>query len=149
MRFACAFRARFTTSATAGSTLVPIVHALAREPHVVVIAPPATYVEQWCDYFRSIGWKVDWISYAFEEDGAIAHVPELGGGRPWRELWELVREGRRLRRLLDGIDPDLVQAHWFTGPGWLMAIARRRPFMVTVWGSDVLRFAGTTRLRRM
>jgi glycosyltransferase involved in cell wall biosynthesis len=122
---------------------------LAGEPHVVVIAPPATYVEQWCDYFRCIGWKVDWISYAFEEDGAVAHVPELGGGPPWRELAELVREGRRLRRLLDDLDPDLVQAHWFTGPGWLMAVARRRPFMVTVWGSDVLRFAGTTRLRRL
>ena len=120
-----------------------------KAPHVVVIAPPATYVQQWCDYFRGIGWQVDWISYAFEEDGAIAHIPELGGGRPWKELWELVRETRRLRRLLDRVDPDLVQAHWFTGPGWLMALANRRPFMVTVWGSDVLRFAGTTRLRRL
>jgi len=116
---------------------------------VVVIAPPATYVAQWCDYFRSIGWRVDWISYAFEEEGAVAHIPELGGGRPWNEAWELLREGRRVRRLLDELGPDLVQAHWFTGPGWLMAVSRRRPFMVTVWGSDVLRFAGTTRLRRL
>jgi glycosyltransferase involved in cell wall biosynthesis len=116
--------------------------------HVVVIAPPATYVAQWCDYFRSIGWKVDWISYAFEDEGSVAHIPELGGGRPWNEVRDLLRERRRLRRLLDELDPDLVQAHWFTGPGWLMGVTRGRPFMVTVWGSDVLRFAGTTRLRR-
>jgi glycosyltransferase involved in cell wall biosynthesis len=132
----------------AGEEHIPA-EASAAAPHVVVIAPPATYVAQWCEYFRSIGWRVDWVSYAFEEHGAVGHIRELGGGRPWNEAWELLREGRRARRLLDQLDPDLVQAHWFTGPGWIMAVARGRPFIVTAWGSDVLRFAGTTRLRRL
>jgi glycosyltransferase involved in cell wall biosynthesis len=121
----------------------------ARPPYVVVIAPPATYVDRWCDYFRSLGWRVDWISYAFEEDGAVAHISDLGSGSRWTEPWRLLRESRRTRKLLRELAPDLVHAHWFTGPGWIMAVARGKPFIVTAWGSDVLRFARTTPFRRL
>lgn len=117
-------------------------------PHVVVIAPPATYVDRWCEYFRELGWQVDWITYGIPGDGAIAHIPEVGGRR-WTEPLRLARASRRTRRLLAELRPDLVHAHWFTGPAWIMSIVRGRPFIATVWGSDVLRFAGTTRFRRL
>jgi glycosyltransferase involved in cell wall biosynthesis len=125
--------------------------SVAREvtPHVVVIAPPATYVQQWREYFGSVGWRVTWISYAFEDEGAVAHIPEIGGGRLWTQLLRLQRERRRLASILRDLEPDLVHAHWLTGPGWLMSVVRGRPFIVTVWGSDVLRFAATTRFRRL
>jgi glycosyltransferase involved in cell wall biosynthesis len=116
-----------------------------RTPHLVVVAPPAIHTTRWCDYFRGIGWRVDWISYGFADDGAVDHIPQLNTGRI--PIWPLLRERRRLRAMLDRLEPDLVHAHWFVGPGWLMALLRNRPFTVTAWGSDALLFAALSRYR--
>lgn len=115
-------------------------------PRLVVFAPPATYTARWCDYFRGLGWNVDWISYGLAHPDAIAHVPQINTGRI--PLWPLLRESRRLRGLLRELQPDLVHAHWFVGPGWLMTSVPHRPFTVTAWGSDALLFAHPSRYRR-
>lgn len=117
----------------------------ARGPRLVVFAPPAIHTTRWCDYFRGLGWRVDWISYGFPDPEAIAHVPQINTGH-FPPL-VLLRERRRLRAMLEELDPDLVHAHWFVGPGWLMAAVRRWPFTVTAWGSDALLFAALSRYR--
>ncbi len=47
----------------------------------------------------------------------------------------------RLRRLIERWRPDVINAHFATGYGWLAAIANRRfdiPLVVHLWGSDIL-----------
>lgn len=107
-------------------------------PHVVVLAPTATYTRQWCDVFRDAGWRVDWISYAFEAPEAAATIPEVSRRFLPQTLVALVRETFRLRRLLRDLRPDLLHVHWITGPTWLATLSGFRPFVATAWGSDAL-----------
>lgn len=52
----------------------------------------------------------------------------------------------RLRRTLSEIAPDILHAHYATGYGWLGRRARYRPYVLSVWGSDVLVFPKRSRL---
>lgn len=45
-----------------------------------------------------------------------------------------------LRGLLKAIRPDLLNAHYATGYGLLARLARFKPFLLSVWGSDVYLF---------
>jgi L-malate glycosyltransferase len=114
----------------------------------VVVAPPATYTTQWCEHFRTAGWRVEWIAYAHADDDAVATLPEVGKRRPGASL-VLLAQAWRLRRLLRNLDPDLVHTHWITGPAWLLALCGRRPFIATAWGSDALIFTHASPLRRL
>ena len=105
---------------------------------LLVIAPPATYTTQWCEHFKAVGWEVEWISYGFDDPSALTTIPELKHRLPWVTLWNVVRETLRVRRLIRRLDPDVVHAHWITGPAWIAALASRRPLLATAWGSDVL-----------
>jgi L-malate glycosyltransferase len=117
--------------------------------HVVVIAPPATYATQWCEYFRARGWRVDRISYAFDHAEALETIPELRRRLPPLTVVAALREALRLRRLLRRLDPDIVHAHWLAGPAWLAALSGRRPFLATAWGSDALVFTAPSLLARL
>ena len=48
-----------------------------------------------------------------------------------------IQARRRLHRLLMDIGADVLHAHYLTGYGWLARLSGFRPFVVTVWGSDV------------
>jgi glycosyltransferase involved in cell wall biosynthesis len=43
-----------------------------------------------------------------------------------------------LRRLLRTIAPDLLHAHYLTGHGWQARLSGFHPWVMTVWGSDLL-----------
>jgi hypothetical protein len=53
-----------------------------------------------------------------------AQVAELPGWALW------------LRRVLGDLEPDVVHAHFLDVWGGVAAIARARPLVVSVWGSD-------------
>lgn len=60
----------------------------------------------------------------------------------------LLRSVRSVREALDRFEPDVVHAHFINEAGWLAAAARRRPFVITAWGSDVYRAPQESRLAR-
>jgi glycosyltransferase involved in cell wall biosynthesis len=41
------------------------------------------------------------------------------------------------RRIVDSIKPDVIHAHYATQYGFLAALSRFHPYLLTVWGSDV------------
>lgn len=45
-----------------------------------------------------------------------------------------------LRSLLRGLEPDLLHAHFASGYGTLARLSGYRPFLLSVWGSDVYEF---------
>jgi len=53
-----------------------------------------------------------------------------------------------IHRYLKRVDPDILHAHQLTGAGWLGVLARRHPFIVSAWGSDLLVEPGRSRFRR-
>lgn len=65
-----------------------------------------------------------------------------------RKLW-YVPLALRVRRLVHTIQPDILHAHQASPPGWLGAFSGYHPFMVTVWGSDLLIKPNRSRLYRI
>jgi glycosyltransferase involved in cell wall biosynthesis len=55
---------------------------------------------------------------------------------------------RALRRLLADWRPDVLHAHYARSPAWHAWLSGRRPYAVTVWGSDVLLAGGAGRIGR-
>ena len=54
-----------------------------------------------------------------------------------------------LRRLLGAWEPDLLHAHYARSPAWHAWLSGWRPYVVTVWGSDVLRASSMTPIGRL
>lgn len=49
-----------------------------------------------------------------------------------------IRARRVLRSALAELGPDIVHAHFLTRYGWLARVAGIHPFVMTLWGSDIL-----------
>jgi glycosyltransferase involved in cell wall biosynthesis len=93
-------------------------------------------MRRWADYFHARGHAVELISLEPESGFAYpCHV--LSSRLPWRFLrYPLATP--RVRKLLDRFDPEVVNAHFVPNYGLIGTLARRRPLVVSVWGSDVL-----------
>jgi glycosyltransferase involved in cell wall biosynthesis len=109
------------------------------------IAPGnSIHTRRWLEYFAGRGHEVGLISY-----GRLAE--RIEGVRLLLELESFPRVDRRVtayprfvasivqtRRALRAFEPDIVHAHFVTGPGWLGLLASPAPLVVSAWGSDVL-----------
>lgn len=110
------------------------------------IAPgDSIHTERWLEYFVRRGHRVGLISFrGFDRpvEGVELllelHDVSRRSARP-RGLLQLVRAVLRVRTALRAFAPDLVQAHYLTGPGWLALLSPRGvPLVATAWGNDVL-----------
>lgn len=62
--------------------------------------------------------------------------------------WAYLLSGGEIKRYLQVIKPDLVNAHYATGYGLLARKAGFEPTLISVWGSDVYEFPEKSRLHR-
>jgi glycosyltransferase involved in cell wall biosynthesis len=84
-----------------------------------------------------------WVSW-FAEEGHEVHLLEGFGGAIAPGLDERIRierfRGRReLRRVLGRIRPDVLHGHFVRRYGWQAASAGFHPYVISPWGSDLLR----------
>jgi glycosyltransferase involved in cell wall biosynthesis len=125
------------------------------------------HTHRWVRWFVERGHDVHGVSYyqplrpppevtvhVLAGSDAPAPVPPGPGGTGWRpaarrlaeaaapSLWRLVNamryRRRGLGRVIDGVEPDVVHAHYVVEHGFYAALAGGRPLVVTAWGSDVL-----------
>lgn len=66
----------------------------------------------------------------------------------FRAPWSYFIAARQLRRLLNEVRPDLLNAHYASGYGTLSRLCGYRPLILSVWGSDVYDFPRKSRLHR-
>ena len=109
------------------------------------IAPGnSIHTRRWLEFFARRGHTVGLVSYGplaepIEGSNVLLELSELGqGGGPMRGASALLRAIPRIRSALDDFEPQLVHAHFLTGPGWLGLACGRRPLVLSGWGSDVL-----------
>lgn len=109
--------------------------------------PASTHTQRWVRYFADAGHEVHLIHWGpppgrppnwpgvTHHELVIPAAPALPGLR-----WAAYFAGRvrGLRRLLREIRPDLLHAHYISGPGWLAAQSGFHPLVLTAWGSDIL-----------
>jgi len=97
---------------------------------------PYIHTRRWVDHFVARGDEVHVISFRPAEiEGARVHY--IDGWERLGKLRYLIHSGR-VRRLVRSLAPDLVHALHLTSYGFLAARAGIHPFVISVWGTDVL-----------
>lgn len=98
----------------------------------------STHSYRWINYFVQNGHDVDWISLGsklkVKPEGFKFYLLKKGGPRILRPFSYL----REIRRILKKNKPDILHVHQAWGSGLLGALSGTKPFVLTVWGSDVL-----------
>jgi L-malate glycosyltransferase len=122
-------------SAGSGRARLPAV------PRVLHLGPlHSVHLRRWCEITREAGAEphVGGLALAgnapVDFGGAAETVHSAPGlGPPLGTIVRLVW----VRRILRSVRPDIVHAHHLPSWGALAALARCRPLVVSVWGSDV------------
>jgi len=97
----------------------------------------SVHIERWVKALGERGHEVHQIT-ANESSGAVSH-----GSRhmlPFRPPFGYYLNAIPARVLLGRIQPDLVHAHYASGYGTLMRLSGYRPYILSVWGSDVFEY---------
>ena len=120
-----------------------------RPLRVLLVGPPTVHLERARRQLLELGFEVILVSYDEPHPDAVAHLALVSGGQRWKTIWKLGQARRQLARVVRDFQPDVVHAHWLTGPGWIAALAGCDPLVVSVWGSDALRWTPQSRVARL
>jgi glycosyltransferase involved in cell wall biosynthesis len=116
--------------------------------------PNSVHTRRWVGYFASRGHKItlivgrDLVVDPGLADG-IAIERYVPYSRKRGRLAGALTAARSFRRVLKRLDPDVLHAHYLTGNGWLAWTSGFHPYVVSVWGSDILITARETRRARL
>jgi glycosyltransferase involved in cell wall biosynthesis len=98
---------------------------------------PYIHTRRWVEQSARSGWDTHVISFRPGEiDGATVHY--VSGLERLGKLRYLAH-ARRVRRLIDDLQPDMLHALHLTSYGFLGALSGARPLVTSVWGIDVLK----------
>jgi len=106
----------------------------------------SVHTQRWLSFFVKKGYVVHLISYKPAQiKGVKMHVlPDL------RNAYLNFLVGTILTKfIVKRIKPDLLHAHYVVKYGWSGAFTGFRPFLLTVWGSDVLTLPSNSKISRM
>jgi glycosyltransferase involved in cell wall biosynthesis len=108
--------------------------------------PRSIHTQRWVRWFADDN-EVVFVATAHDE--ALSHlaVSRLPSGSHIPGM-RLAASVRTLRRVIADQKPDIVHAHFINEAGWFVAAARKRPFVITAWGSDLYRAPAESRLAR-
>jgi glycosyltransferase involved in cell wall biosynthesis len=97
---------------------------------------PYPHTWRWVEHFRNAGVQCEVISFRpWDIPGVPVHyvngVEALGKAR-------YLVHARRVKSLIHSLQPDLVHALHLTSYGFLGALSGFHPFVLSVWGTDIL-----------
>jgi len=97
---------------------------------------PYPHTWRWVEHFRNAGVQCEVISFRpWKIPGVPVHY--VNGGEALGKARYLVH-ARRVKSLIRNLQPDILHALHLTSYGFLGALAGFHPFVLSVWGTDVL-----------
>ncbi len=97
---------------------------------------PYPHTWRWVEHFRNAGVQCEVISFRpWNIPGVPVHY--VNGGEVLGKARYLIH-ARRVKNLIRDLQPDLVHALHLTSYGFLGALSGFHPYVVSVWGTDVL-----------
>jgi glycosyltransferase involved in cell wall biosynthesis len=113
---------------------------------LLLSAGSSVHTVRWANAFVERGKDVHLVTQHAVTSGLSprVHVHELSH---WSGLGYLAN-GRRLRRLIRSIAPDVANVHYASGYGSLVEACKPIPTVLNVWGSDVFDFPRKSALHR-
>lgn len=111
---------------------------------ICFVAPANNYhTKKWVNWFLGRGHEVHVISFIKDTiPGATVHFIDTGADANDSNLKKIkyLFTGKKIRKIIDFIRPDIVNAHYATSYGAAMALSGYHPYILSVWGADVYDF---------
>ena len=111
----------------------------------------STHIIKWAKWFSSRGHEIHVITFSPGKiDGVAVHLIDIGvdtNGNDFGKIKYLLT-GRKIKTLLDKIQPDVINAHYATSYGAAMALSGIKGYALSVWGSDIYDFPKKSPLHR-
>ena len=107
-------------------------------PKLCLLANAASpHTQKWAIELSRRGWTVELISFLPAEIPNIqVHVvPKVLGGKV-----DFILRLHWVEKKVQELHPDLLHAHYATSFGFIGALSRERPFVISAWGSDIFSF---------
>ena len=110
---------------------------------ICFLAPANNYhTKKWCEYFVGKGHEVHVISFIKDNiDGVTVHFVDAKVNPFSSDIKKIkyLFYKRRIKKIINEIKPDIINAHYATSYGMLAALCNIN-FVLSVWGSDVYNF---------
>lgn len=111
---------------------------------ICFLGPANNYhIEKWCEYFNNNGHEVHVISFIDAHiKNTIVHYIDCGVSYDDNDIRKLkyLLSVRKIKKIINEIKPDIVNAHHATSYGMIGALCNLRNYIISVWGYDVYTF---------
>lgn len=104
----------------------------------------SAHTKKWCEYFLNRGFEIIVISLT---EGSIPgckvynfNVGETIYESDRKKLFSYFGKIKKVKEIIKKEKPDIVHAHYATSYGLLGALLNFKPYILSVWGSDVYDF---------
>lgn len=103
----------------------------------------SAHIVKWCTWFCSRGHEIHVISFT---PGEIAQTKvyfvDIGVNTEGSDFGKLkyLFTGKKIKRIIKRIQPDIINAHYATSYGIAMALSGIDDYILSIWGADVYDF---------
>jgi glycosyltransferase involved in cell wall biosynthesis len=94
------------------------------------------HTKKWVDYFINRGY--DSYLFSLEKSQGTKAFEIFISPKIEYPLFKYLLALPQLKKIIKEIEPDLINAHFIPNYGFLGALSKRKPLVVSAWGSDVL-----------
>ena len=111
----------------------------------------SAHIVKWCNWFVAHGHEVHVISFTQGEiDGTHIHLIDTGVDANESDFKKIkyLLTGHKIRKEIEIIKPDIVNAHYATSYGMALALSGIRDYILSVWGSDIYDFPNRSLLHK-
>lgn len=111
----------------------------------------SAHLVKWANWFSEHGHEVYVVSFVLEkiENVTVYSLSTRLTGRENDFLKiKYLFEGKKIKRLIDRINPDIINVHYATSYGATVALSGVKGYILSVWGSDVYDFPNKSILHR-
>lgn len=109
------------------------------------------HIVKWCKWFSQRNHEVHVISFTSGEiSGAEVHQIRTKADAQGGNLGKIryLFTGPQIKRLIDEINPDIINVHYATSYGAATALSGVKKYILSVWGSDIYDFPKKSILHR-
>lgn len=114
----------------------------------------SAHTKKWCNYFCDKGNEVHVISlndgeldgvnvHSLNIDASLAKIEKSTGKLGY------LNKVKTVKRIINDIKPDILHAHYASSYGLLGALSNYHPYVISLWGSDILLFPNEGAIQKM
>ena len=103
----------------------------------------SAHIIKWCNWFSSHGHKVYVISFTriHIKGTKVFYIdPKVSPNDNDFNKIKYLFKGKTIKRIIDKINPDIINVHYATSYGVAIALAGVNNYILSVWGSDIYDF---------